>query len=327
MRKALLILIPAIAITSACGKSKSAKSSPSTPPPSDSTPPPIVDPNTGAAAYRGNSLNPQVALNGQGEWVNIGGVMYFVPKTTTAAWQPYQNGYWSYDSQMGWTWVSNDSWGWLTDHYGIWRHHSQRGWIWRPFDDMKYQAHCVNWFDEGDYVGWYPYHSDYANLYQVGWNGNVNTLGFDDGFWLGAQVVGHLGNSRTRFTVGFSLVSRNDVTAPNIWRRLVRDSGLVTRIAWRAHQPDRIKFRRVGRHPGGDQRQSFDFIQRHSNRRAATGETQVIRAKGGAQIVQPKRSDEFDREEREQQRRERVQRKDQKKPDEEKTDRRRRSRD
>jgi len=281
-----LVLIILSLLVAACGKSNSSRPAASTPNSGNHNGP--------AAAYQGSQFDPHSALNGMGQWVTIGDQSYFVPNNSQIAdtdgedWAPYQRGYWSYDQEQSWTWVSYEPWGWVTDHYGIWRHHQTHGWIWLPFHDRRYVPHTVTWFDEGDYVGWYPYYSDYAQGYRHG-----QSYGFNDGYWDGFKTVLRINTPGFSFRMGLTLVNRRHVTHANIRRVVVRDRSLVFSLAYRAHQEDRIRLGRVGRYPGGHRERSYDFLQRFASERAPIGRSERVRSRGGAVIVQPHRSREI----------------------------------
>lgn len=272
MSKFFLIIIFCITAVVACNNSGR-----STPPPGTQAPPSAY---LGANNYLAGELDPYVALNEYGTWVTIGSDRYFAPKGVAQEWAPYQNGYWSFDQDLGWSFVSQDDWGWMTEHYGIWRHHEKHGWIWFPFKDRHYEPSVVTWFNDGDYVGWYPFAERFASYYGVG-------LGFNDGFWGGYKSVLALGGPGG-FIMGISLVNSDDVLRPNIFKFVIRDNpNLVTTIAMRAHSEERIHQGLVGPHPGGSLAKSFDFIQSHSHFQAPVGRTQTVTSKGGAKIQQP----------------------------------------
>ncbi len=136
--------------------------------------------NRPAANDEHSQFDAVIALKGMGVWISIGSERFFKPQNTDRDWQPYQHGYWTFDADLGWTWVSYDQWGSVTEHYGVWRHHKTHGWIWLAFEDRRYRPHAVTWFDDGDYVGWYPYDSAYTAGYQ-----RVSADGFDNGYWEG----------------------------------------------------------------------------------------------------------------------------------------------
>ncbi|MFL6530484.1 MAG: DUF6600 domain-containing protein [Chthoniobacterales bacterium] len=68
-------------------------------------------------------------------------------------WRPYTNGRWAY-TDAGWTWVSDEPFGWATYHYGRWTRLSEIGWVWVPGDEWA--PAWVSWREGGDHVGWAP---------------------------------------------------------------------------------------------------------------------------------------------------------------------------
>ncbi len=64
---------------------------------------------------------------------------------------PYTNGHWMY-TDYGFTWVSNDPFGWATDHYGRWVWRDR--WVWRP--DTQWGPAWVHWRVGDNVVGWAP---------------------------------------------------------------------------------------------------------------------------------------------------------------------------
>jgi hypothetical protein len=57
-------------------------------------------------------------------------------------------------SDYGWTWVSDEPFGWATYHYGRWAWDSQVGWLWVPGTDWA--PAWVAWQQGNGYVGWAP---------------------------------------------------------------------------------------------------------------------------------------------------------------------------
>ncbi|HEY6554797.1 MAG TPA: DUF6600 domain-containing protein, partial [Vicinamibacteria bacterium] len=43
----------------------------------------------------------------------------WTPYDMSADWRPYYDGHWVY-TDYGWSWASNERWGWATYHYGRW---------------------------------------------------------------------------------------------------------------------------------------------------------------------------------------------------------------
>lgn len=62
---------------------------------------------------------------------------------------PYSNGYWKY-TDYGLLWVSNDPFGWATDHYGRWVYHNR--WLWTP--DLTWGPAWVSWRQGDGWIGW-----------------------------------------------------------------------------------------------------------------------------------------------------------------------------
>jgi hypothetical protein len=68
-------------------------------------------------------------------------------------WRPYTNGRWVY-TDAGWTWDSEEPFGWATYHYGRWARLRSVGWVWIPGDEWA--PAWVSWRKSDDYVGWAP---------------------------------------------------------------------------------------------------------------------------------------------------------------------------
>jgi hypothetical protein len=96
----------------------------------------------------------------------------WVPRHIRHHWRPYSNGRWVW-TDYGWTWVSNEPYGWATYHYGRWNCDRDYGWEWVPGTDWG--PGWVSWRQGGNYVGWAPLPPE------VGWSagGGLATGGFD----------------------------------------------------------------------------------------------------------------------------------------------------
>jgi hypothetical protein len=93
-------------------------------------------------------------LTPHGRWFDVSGYGYcWRPTITTARWRPYVDGCWSWSS-LGWTWQSNEPFGWIVYHYGRWVNLAQYGWIWVP--GSEWAPAWVAWRQSHDYVGWAP---------------------------------------------------------------------------------------------------------------------------------------------------------------------------
>jgi hypothetical protein len=68
-------------------------------------------------------------------------------------WHPYTDGRWVY-TDVGWTWVSEEGFGWATYHYGRWTRLRGIGWVWVPGNEWA--PAWVSWRKSDEYVGWAP---------------------------------------------------------------------------------------------------------------------------------------------------------------------------
>lgn len=95
-------------------------------------------------------------LGNSGSWVEVGDYGYVWQPSVAVSnsnWRPYADGYWAY-TDVGWTWVSYEDFGWATYHYGRWIRLHDRGWFWVP--GYEWGPAWVSWRTGGDYVGWAP---------------------------------------------------------------------------------------------------------------------------------------------------------------------------
>ena len=91
-----------------------------------------------------------------GEWFetrDYGFVWQPMALGTNPAWRPYTRGRWV-NSDQGWTWLSDEPFGWAVYHYGRWVLLAQHGWVWVPGDDWA--PAWVSWRQNDDYLGWAP---------------------------------------------------------------------------------------------------------------------------------------------------------------------------
>jgi hypothetical protein len=89
-----------------------------------------------------------------GCWLDVSGYGYcWRPTITTPRWRPYVDGCWGWSS-LGWTWQSNEPFGWATYHYGRWVNLSRHGWVWVP--GHEWAPAWVSWRQSREYIGWAP---------------------------------------------------------------------------------------------------------------------------------------------------------------------------
>ena len=95
-------------------------------------------------------------LEPYGDWMETGDYGYvFQPRQADQwrDWRPYTNGHWVY-TDAGWTWISDEQFGWATYHYGRWIRLRSVGWVWVPGE--HWAPTWVSWRKGNDYVGWAP---------------------------------------------------------------------------------------------------------------------------------------------------------------------------
>jgi len=105
-----------------------------------------------AAPQQGNIFYEGLATDGR--WLShdkLGWV--WKPYNVSGDWRPYTVGRWIY-SDYGWTWVSDEDWGWATYHYGRWFFDANFGWVWIP--GTVWGPAWVSWRYGGGYIGWAP---------------------------------------------------------------------------------------------------------------------------------------------------------------------------
>ncbi|HYV86782.1 MAG TPA: DUF6600 domain-containing protein, partial [Patescibacteria group bacterium] len=124
-------------------------------------------------------------LSPYGDWVYVSGPGWvWSPDNMPADWRPYQLGHWVL-TDYGWTWASDEEFGWAVYHYGRWHNDGAYGWVWVP--GTEWGPAWVAWHEGGGYVGWAPL------PWQVSWQAGV---GLD---WSGVNVNVVLGPSAWYF--------------------------------------------------------------------------------------------------------------------------------
>jgi hypothetical protein len=93
-------------------------------------------------------------LDPYGSWREVGDYGYcWQPYGVEETWQPYSDGRWVY-TDAGWTWDSDEPFGWAVYHYGRWANVDQVGWVWVP--GTEWGPGWVSWRHSSQYVGWAP---------------------------------------------------------------------------------------------------------------------------------------------------------------------------
>ena len=93
-------------------------------------------------------------LGGYGRWTYVEGYgQVWAPNAVRAGWRPYSDGRWVL-TEYGWTYVSDDPWGWAAYHYGNWVLAGGAGWVWIP--GRVWAPAWVTWRYGGGYAAWAP---------------------------------------------------------------------------------------------------------------------------------------------------------------------------
>lgn len=93
-------------------------------------------------------------LDDQGTWREVGDYGYcWQPYDIDQNWRPYSDGRWVY-TDAGWTWDSDEPYGWAVYHYGRWTNVQGLGWVWVP--GTEWGPGWVSWRHSDRYVGWAP---------------------------------------------------------------------------------------------------------------------------------------------------------------------------
>jgi hypothetical protein len=128
------------------------------------------------------------SLASYGNWIqrpNYGWV--WTPSAVSTSWRPYEDGHWVWTDQ-GWTWITDEPYGWATYHYGRWYQDPEIGWSWVPGDEWG--PAWVSWQGADDYVGWAPLPPgvDISASYNSGYGYNGGYASYDYGIGPEAYV-------------------------------------------------------------------------------------------------------------------------------------------
>ena len=94
-------------------------------------------------------------LDQYGDWIQTDDYGYvFRPEVSRRHdWRPYTDGRWVHTGH-GWTWQSNEDFGWATYHYGRWTRAERAGWVWVP--GREWGPGWVSWRRGKGECGWAP---------------------------------------------------------------------------------------------------------------------------------------------------------------------------
>ena len=112
-------------------------------------------------------------LGDYGDWVEVGDYGYcWQPRDTDEDWRPYSDGRWAY-TDAGWTWQSEEPYGWAVYHYGRWARIAHKGWVWIP--GTEWAPAWVSWRRSPRHVGWAPLPPEASFRRNVGFSGWVDS--------------------------------------------------------------------------------------------------------------------------------------------------------
>src|SRR5438128_2390715 len=132
-------------------------------------------------------------LEPYGGWIETSDYGYvWQPHETESSrsWRPYTNGRWVY-TDAGWTWISEEPFGWATYHYGRWTRLRGIGWVWVPGN--QWAPAWVSWRKSNDYVGWAPLPPEARFDQRTGihnWSDNYYDIGPDQYCFVATREFG-----------------------------------------------------------------------------------------------------------------------------------------
>jgi hypothetical protein len=138
------------------------------------------------------------SLSSYGSWFETPdyGYVWQPVAVRDAMWRPYYRGRWVC-SDRGWTWLSEEPFGWATYHYGRWALLRGRGWVWVPGTEW---APCwVSWRENERYIGWAPLPPESLAYRGRSWDAAVDVqLGIGAG-WYHFMEVRHFADPVYRY--------------------------------------------------------------------------------------------------------------------------------
>ncbi len=113
-------------------------------------------------------------------------------------WQPYYDGGYWVNSDCGWYWMSDYSWGWAPFHYGRWFRHHNLGWCWAP--GKIWSPAWVCWRTSDRFCGWAPLPPGAWYRPGVGlmFHGHRAGYGFDFGLSINAFAFADVAHFNSR---------------------------------------------------------------------------------------------------------------------------------
>ena len=94
----------------------------------------------------------ELAPHGRWAWTDDWGWVW-LPPARPEGWRPYSRGHWV-ETDAGWAFAGDESWGPVVYHYGRWTWIASVGWVWVP--GRTWAPAWVEWRVADGYIGWAP---------------------------------------------------------------------------------------------------------------------------------------------------------------------------
>jgi hypothetical protein len=133
-------------------------------------------------------------LGSYGSWFQTRDFGYVYQPTVVRdlSWRPYTRGRWAFTNQ-GWTWVSNEPFGWACYHYGRWAQLRGHGWVWVP--GSQWAPAWVTWRESSGHIGWAPLPPETLAWRDRSWDASVEVNFRINRSWFSFVSYRHFGNN------------------------------------------------------------------------------------------------------------------------------------
>ncbi len=138
------------------------------------------------------------SLSSYGSWFETSdyGYVWQPAVVREVDWRPYSRGRWAC-SDRGWTWISDEPFGWATYHYGRWARIGGRGWVWVPGSEW---APCwVSWRESNSHIGWAPLPPETMAYYDQGCDSTVDVRFSIGAICFNFVEIRHFGSPLSRY--------------------------------------------------------------------------------------------------------------------------------
>lgn len=143
------------------------------------------------------------SLSSYGSWFDTPdyGYVWQPAIVRDTSWRPYTRGRWAC-SDHGWTWLSDEPFGWATYHYGRWALLRRHGWIWVP--GCEWAPSWVSWRSNKTHIGWAPLPPETLAFRGRRWDSKVDVTFAIGAPWFNFVETRHFGGPIHRHCLPFS---------------------------------------------------------------------------------------------------------------------------